>query len=229
LTGSWSSYSASDFVPFTAEVYFRLIERVNAADWPLHLLTLAAALALLPLLHRGHGRTAGLILAALWAWVGYAFLLREYASLNWVGRYFAWAFWLQAALLAGAGLSGRLGADERSNPTLVRRVGQGLYLAGVGYPAIAIATGAGWARAEVVGIHPDPTVMVALGLCLLGLRGGLFWAALIVPLGWCLVSGVTLWVLKAGWALALVGCGLMVPVAGLFRALAGRGHQGAPE
>ncbi len=218
MIGDWFSYSASDFVPFSAEVYFGLIERVNVAAWPLHLLTLAAALGLLPLLQRGRGRAAGLVLAGLWAWVGYDFLHRDYASLNWAAGRIAWAFWFQAVLFAGAGLSGRFGATESRNPALVRWVGVGLFLASLSYPLLAIATGAGWSRAEVVGIHPDPTVVLALGLCVLGLRGGLFWVSLIVPLGWCLVSGVTLWVLGAAWALLLVACGLMAPIAGLYRA-----------
>ncbi|MEO0421339.1 MAG: DUF6064 family protein [Pseudomonadota bacterium] len=216
MIGDWLTYRAADFVPFTAEVYFRLIERVNASAWPLHLLTLSAAIAALALVYRGGQRFAALALAAMWGWVGYAFLLSEYASLNWAARPIAWAFGLQAVLLSGLLLSSRFGG-VRDSLGRTRWVGGVLCLLGLSYPLLALSTGGGWGRAEVVGIHPDPTVLLTFGICLLTLRGWRLWASLILPVGWCLVSAITLWVLGVAWALPFAACAFVACLAGAYR------------
>lgn len=95
MIADWRTYSVADFVPFTAEVYVRLIERANTAQWPLHLLGLAAGAAALVLARRGRGRLGSALLAGAWAWVGAAFLMRGYAELSWAGRP-----WLQAETFA---------------------------------------------------------------------------------------------------------------------------------
>ena len=33
MIADWASYALADFIPFTAEVYARLVERVNEAGW----------------------------------------------------------------------------------------------------------------------------------------------------------------------------------------------------
>ena len=43
-----------------------------------------------------------LVLALLWAWVGWAFLWQRYAQINWAAQHMAVAWWLQAVLLAAA-------------------------------------------------------------------------------------------------------------------------------
>ncbi|MEM9386390.1 MAG: MFS transporter permease [Pseudomonadota bacterium] len=229
MTGEWLTYRLADFVPFSAEVYFRMIERVNATEWPLHLLSLAGTLALLPMLRWGHRRSVALLLTAMWVWVGYGFLLSEYASLNWAAGPIAWVFYGQGALLAALGLSGKFALGERSHPAPVPWVGAVLCWLGLCYPVLAFATAGGFGRGEVVGIHPDPTAVATLGVCLLALRGWALWVSMIVPLSWCLFSGLTLWVLGAVWALPLMACaGVALAAAlaaGCFKPWCARRHS----
>ena len=63
----WTSYRLQDFIPFTAEVYFRLLERMRETFWPLHLLTLALGATTLVLALKHRPRLACLLLAPLWA------------------------------------------------------------------------------------------------------------------------------------------------------------------
>jgi len=217
LLGDPGSYALVDFVPFTAEVYFRLLERVGETFWPWHGATLVLGLAAITLAWRGKPRIACALLAAPWAWVGIVFLGQRYAALNWAGGWFAGAFLLEAALLlllavTGAGY-GRVAAAQAGIQTLARRLylprAGGLILAGFGvaaYPMIAPSSGFGPFQAETFGIHPDPTAVATLGIALVGLRGTALWLALAIPLLWCVITGVTLQVLGAPWA--------QVPLAG---------------
>lgn len=198
-----SSYAIEDFVPFTAEVYFRLIERVSETWWPLHLLTLTAGLAATGLAWSGRARSAGGLIAAALAWVSATFLLTGYARLNWAGSWFGWAFLLASALLLLSALTQPvLSRMPARTPRRRDRVPglAGLALTALGvplYPLIAPLAGRDWSQAEIFGIHPDPTAVATLGIALLTLRGYRLWLTAIVPLLWCLVSALTLQVLKA--------------------------------
>jgi hypothetical protein len=188
----WWTYRPEDFLLFSPRVYWRLFELTNAALWPLQLLTLGAgaALVLLALWRpRGHGLWIALVLAMLWAFVGYAFLWSRYATINWAIAYVAPLFGVEAILLALAGATGGLTFDRRGIPGW-----SGWVLAAVGvlvYPLLPLLFGRPWASAEVFGIAPDPTAIVALGL-LLGARGRLLPLLLPIPLLWLAVSGLTL-------------------------------------
>ncbi len=230
MIADWRSYTVADFVPFTAEVYARLIEQANAAHWPLHLVTVTSALAALVLAWRGRARFANALLAVAWAWVGVTFLMQRYAELSWAGRYFGWAFLAQTALLLAAAVGGRgLGAPGRPF-TAARVAGLAVAALGCGYPLIAPLAGRPWLQAETFGIHPDPTAIATLGVCLVGLRGGWLWSAMIVPGLWCLTAGLTLEVLGVPWAPALFGCAALAvlgpPVAAGTQA---RTHDGGGD
>lgn len=83
--GELNSYAVANFIPFSAEVYFRLIERVSTVWWPLHLPTLTVGVSASVLALRGRTRSACSLMAAALAWVGATFLLDGYAQLNWAG------------------------------------------------------------------------------------------------------------------------------------------------
>jgi hypothetical protein len=210
----WWTYRPQDFLLFSPRVYWRMFETHNAQFWPLHILALAAGVALVALIlrpSRDHARWIALLLATLWIFIGWSFLWSRYASINWAVAYAAPVFGLEALLLAIAGA--RLSFGRRD---IVTR--SGLLVAGLGvvfYPLLPPLFGRSWAEAEVFGIAPDPTAIATLGI-LLCARGRLSLAPFPVPLAWLLLSGLTLRTMgdQQGW-IPLVSAGAAVTLLGL--------------
>jgi len=209
----WWTYTLSDFLLFSPSTYFRLFELYNAAIWPLQLAAVALGLVSAILLVRGKGaRAIEAVLAAAWAWVAVAFLARRYATINWAAVYFAWAFGLEAALLAWTAFAGRIRA---ARPTFPARAGFAILAAAVVlWPLAAPLWRGGWRRAEIFGLTPDPTAVGTLGT-LLALEIRRRWRLMILPAIWCLISGATLLAMKApdwavGPAAAVLTCALAV-------------------
>ncbi len=201
MIDDWTSYRVADFIPFTAEVYFRLLERMGETFWPLHLLTIAMGLLIVLFVLYGRGRLACLLLAGLWAWVGVTFLMQRYAQINWAGEYFAWGFLAQTAVLALVALTGRGLATAGRPASLPGWIGLTLAFAGVAaYPLIAPLAGFAWLQAETFGLHADPTAVATIGIVLLALDGAWRWLAFIIPGLWCLISVLTLQALDAPWS-----------------------------
>ena len=63
------------------------------------------------------------------------------------------------------------------------------------HPLIAPLTGRPWVQAEVFGIAPDPTAIATLGVILAATRA--HWHLLILPVIWCVISGLTLWTMES--------------------------------
>ncbi len=192
----WLSYKAQDFVPFTHDVYFRVIERTGESLWPLQLITLALGALTLGLALNRHPRLACTCLCPAWASVAHAFFSEQYSQVYWAASHIGMLFFLQAFLLLTMVLS-----SDKIFPSL-RRLGEAgsigllMVLAGLlGYPALAIATGADWQQAEFFGTHPDPTALTTLGLLFLISRSWLHWLLALIPLAWLLLSGITLFTL----------------------------------
>ena len=201
--GYWNSYSIEHIIPFTADIYLRLIERTNAFWWPLHPAALAIAIAALALATPPHRRFCGPLLAVLWVWSSYGFLRQFYAELTWAGHWFAWAFWLQAALLALVLPAVAHKTALRLPPLLT---GLTLAAAGLLWPLITLPGREPLQQLELAGVHPDPTAVLTLGLLPLVLPTRWLWLLLPIPLAWCLLSGLTQWALALpqAWALFTV-------------------------
>lgn len=167
----WWTYRLSDFLMFSPAIYWRMVERMNRELWPLPVVALAVGLVLLvtvAIRPSGAPRAVLVLLGLAWAWVGWAFHWQRYAPINWAAQYLAAAFWVQAALLAGAPLP-RPGHRVPWVPA-VRHVGLALALAGLLlYPLLPAVMGRPWAQAEVAGLAPEPTALATLGL-LMGLQ-----------------------------------------------------------
>ena len=188
----WWTYRPEDFLLFSPRVYWRLFESHNAVLWPLHLVTLAAGLAIILLIAQRpkiRARWISLILAILWIFVGWSFLWNRYSTINWAAAYIAPAFFVEGALLLVACLRDALAFDRRRPADWIGYLILGFALAG--QPLLAPLQGRGWASSEVFGIAPDPTVMATLGVLLLA-RGRLLPWLLPIPVLWCLLSGMTL-------------------------------------
>ncbi|ASY59539.1 DUF6064 family protein [Sinorhizobium sp. CCBAU 05631] len=198
----WGTYTLADFLMFSPRVYFRLIERYNQEFWPLQLVFIAGALALLvpAALQASRARIAVLPLFALaWAFCAWQFLWTRYASINWAMSYAAAAFFLQSGLLVLAALLPR----SPTNSGGLRHHG-GIALAVCGllaYPFIALVAGRPPATAETFGMMPDPTVATTFGAMLMVGQKRL-WLLLPIPILWCLYSGLTLWAMEDLGALA---------------------------
>jgi hypothetical protein len=194
----WWSYSPSDFLLFSASIYYRQIEFHNASVWPSHVAALVLGLAVLRLLDTPgprQGRIIASILALCWVWVAWSYLLLRYATINWAAVYLAYAFTLQAALLALLGVA----ADKLSltDARPLKAVAAALFaFALIVQPMIGPTFGRSWRAVEVFGIMPNPTVVATLAILSLS-TSPVKWLLLAVPILWCAVSGATEWTMGA--------------------------------
>ena len=193
----WSSYSLSDLLLFSLQAYIGLFELLNETFWPAHLFTLTLGLAIgLFVLKRNVAkpRLVWGLLGLLWIWTGWHFLYVQYTAINWAAAYIAPLFWLQGLMFGLFALVPRC-PDIRYTATAASRTAMVLYLfALIGYPAATLALGRPPESVEFFGISADPGVVATLAILVLS-RGGFTWLAWIVPLVWCALTGLTLWML----------------------------------
>jgi hypothetical protein len=200
---AWGSYRLEDFILFGPETYWRLFALENAALWPLPVIVLVAGLVLAFLLFVRHGalpaRAGALMMACVWAWVGWHFVGERYGSINWAAESFAWLFFVQAALLVAFAVAGWIPVLLHPGGAARRMAGVAVAASAVVYPLFAPIDGRPIATAEVLGIAPDPTVAASLGLMILLPRN---WAALALhalPATWMGLSALTLHGLGNSW------------------------------
>ncbi len=221
----WLSYTPSDFLLFSARTYYRLFELYNRAIWPVQLLALLLGLAILWRLHRGSTRQ-GVVMAILavgWLWTAWAYLLKQYDTINWVGRYFAIGFVIEAVLLIWTGVV-RKRLSFKPYKDWTSRTGVGLFLfALVVQPAIGPLVGRAWTQAEIFGVAPDPTVLATLGI-LLTVDERPPWGLMTIPLLWCGLSGATLWTMGSpdAWVMPVAALGALGLA--IYRVLSARGE-----
>ena len=189
----WWTYRLHDFLLFSARTYYRLFEIYNRAVWPLHVLAIAAGIAIL--IGRLRGRALAVFLAADWLFIAWFFQIKRYATIQWAAKWFALAFAIEALLLIFFGF---------------RRITQtskcGLVLFGFALliePLIGLMTGRRWVTVEIFGIAPDPTAIATLGIALFADRR-LGAVLMIIPMLWCAISGATLWAMHAPDAIVLL-------------------------
>jgi Family of unknown function (DUF6064) len=211
----WWTYSLSDFLLFSPSTYYRLFELYNRAIWPGQLLTVCFGVLILFLVRlraRWSGKVIALILAALWAWVAWAYLLERYETINWAASGFAAGFALQAALLLWHSAFGDLSWEL--SPDWTGRLGLGIFLFALGlYPVVGMAAGRPWSQAQIFGITPDPTVIATAGL-LLTAHGRPRWLLLAIPLIWLSISTLTLWAMDSPEASVPLVAGLLAVALG---------------
>ncbi|MGH6858980.1 MAG: DUF6064 family protein [Phyllobacterium sp.] len=216
----WWTYRPEDMLLFSPRVYWRMFELHNAALWPLQAGMLVAGLAMIVLAVRRpavHGRWIALVLAVIWAFVGWSFVWSRYAAINWAVAYLVPLFALQSVLLAlVALLPGGVACGRRDFACWI-----GLALAGMAlilYPLLPWLSGAPSSQAEIFGLAPDPTAIGTMGLLLLA-QGRWLPLLFIVPLCWCLVTALTLWTLGTPQAWLPTGAIGSVLASGAWAAL----------
>jgi hypothetical protein len=204
----WWTYALEDFLLFSSRTYYRLFELYNESVWPTHLAMLVVGAAIFVLLHRREAWSARAItalLAAVWLFVAWAYLIERYATINWAAIYFAVVFALQGILLIWTGTFGNRLAFEPHASSFDRAALGVFVFALLVQPLLALLFGRSIAQAEVFGIAPDPTVVATLGVILTSTR--IHWHLLIIPLLWCALSSLTLIALKAPDAFVMIAAG----------------------
>jgi len=199
----WWTYTLGDFLMFSPATYWRLVDNYNRDVWPVQLAGLVAGFAAFGLLlcrQASTARVQALLLAAAFLWVGWAFFWQRYATINWAANYFAFAFWVQAAMLVVLAWLPTRNAIGQTDST--QKIGWVLALAGMVIPSLACATGGKpanplevFAVFGVFGIMPEPTALVCLGLLFarpVQAPPSFRWALTIIPLASLLVSAATL-------------------------------------
>lgn len=214
-----NSYQLQDFIPFSAEVYFRLLARISETWWPLHLFSLALGIVAVVLALKNRGRLVCLLIAPVWAFVAVVFFSQHYAKLNWAGNYIGYAFGAQAILLLGLAFSAA-GLNKTITAKTPVVIGIAIAVTGlIAQPVITALSGGGWWQAQVFGIHADPSAITTLGLALILLRGWRLWLVVAIPLLWLLLSSLTLWGLQAAeaWLLFAVLAAVLISCLLLYR------------
>ena len=149
MIDDWETYRLEDFIPFTPEIYFRLLERANETFWPLHLATVALSLAALALAFRGRRRAALIALVPVWLSSGVAFHFNLYAEINVAAPWFGWAFVVQAGLLILIAASPGRRPQWPPPGAIGRTPGTALATVGImAWPLIAKFQGAGWSQSR---------------------------------------------------------------------------------
>lgn len=190
-----STYRPRDLLLFSETVYWRLFELLNQTLWPLPLILPIVGAVMLGTLFRPRlwsQRGVPVVLAALWCLVTVAFLWYRYRPINWAIGYLMPLFLAQALLLAWLGLQPRRLRFARQ-PNWGTRLGHGLFAYAVLlHPFTGLLGGRSLGSAEVFGLAADPTAIATLGLIAAAGPVRTTWPWLVVPVIWCLFSGLTL-------------------------------------
>ncbi len=213
-----TDYTLSDFLLFSARVYYRTLELHNTALWPLHALALIGGVGIVVCLARptlSGMRFSCALLAFAWLFVAWTFFLDRYATINWAAVYLAPAIGFQGLLLGFMAI--KLKATNlvcSGNPGRTLAIGVAVFSL-IGYPLLASAFGRPWHSAEFFAIAPDPTATATLAVLALG-RGVVVVLAAVVPLLWIIITSLTLYAIGATDfmvpALSALACGIAAVV-----------------
>lgn len=213
MIGEFGGYTLDRFIPFTAEVYFRLFERLNDVPAPVRLGLPLAGVAVAILALRGRLRPTAALLATAFVATAWLYQFRLYAELTPVGTVFGGLFLAQTIAVTAWGVLARAAPAPRS--AIVTAASLALVAAGLlVWPLLAPATGQPWRAAQLFGLAPDPTVVASLGVVLLAASPRWLLALLPVPFLWCAVNAATLHVLGATASAGLLLGAALLALAG---------------
>jgi hypothetical protein len=176
-------------LPFTAAEFFDTIRRYNEAVWPAQWGLYAVALAIIALSLRGGPRASRMVaggLGLLWLWMGVAYHLTFFRTVNPAATIFGLLFVTQGAMFLWRAVR-RRGQALRGRRDLGGVLGMSmLAYALVIYPLIGYALGQRYPAAPTFGL-PCPTTILTFGV--------LLWAArpvptslLVIPALWALIA-----------------------------------------
>jgi hypothetical protein len=197
-------------LPFDAREFLEVFARYNTAVWPAQIgLGLAAVAAVIVALRDppGAARVIGVVLGALWLWMGSIYHLVFFRTINPAAVVFGVMFLAEGVLLFL--LLGRRG-DRRFGwtPDASGLLGAGLVgYALVIYPALGFALGHRYPAAPTFGL-PCPTTILTLGI--LAWARPRPWTLLAIPLLWSAVGASAAVQLGMWEDLGLVAAGALL-------------------
>ena len=214
MAESWAtllSYRLHDLLMFSADTYFRYFEIVNRRTWPALLVGTWIALMVLVMAARPTASVAAarwtlrvmtVVPAGASATVAWFYFRGGFADIHWLGTAWSLAFLAHAlvwlACFSRWALLASLAAGRQ------RAWRWALLLAAAAWPALAPLSQRPLWQAEVLGLAPDATVLLSLGVLMcVHLPRQCAAALLLVPLAWCVFSGATLWAMQQPQALVL--------------------------
>jgi hypothetical protein len=197
-------------LPFDAREFLQLFARYHAAVWPAQVVLGVAAIAAAVLALGGQGgatRAIGVILGALWLWMGLVYHLMFFQAVNPAARLFGGMFVAEGVLLLVL-----LGWRQRARFSWVSgpsgAVGAGLIAyALLLYPLLGYALGHRYPAAPTLGL-PCPTTILTLGI--LAWARPRPWALLAIPVLWSAVGASAAVQLGMWEDLGLVAAGALV-------------------
>lgn len=192
---TWFSYRLSDFILFSERVYWRLFDQVN--DLAGVFLPVLIALGCLLLVgvwsrHRAVRTATSVLLAAFWVSSAVLFLWFFYTPVNWAARYVVPFFILEAGLIVLFSFTGQLNRSLHRNDV---KGWLGLVLlayAVIIHPFTSLMFGRTLTSAEIVGLAPDATALVTLGVVLATAQTRALWFLMPIPVVALTLSGLTL-------------------------------------
>ena len=198
------------FLPFSTEQFFAVMERYNTLFWPIQIGLFVLALAAIgAAVYRSRYSNAfiGGVLAFLWLWMGTAYHLAMFSTINKAAYGFGVLFLVQGGLFAGYGAFGKRISIHYSNG-LHGTLGALLILyALVVYPLLGFYFDHTYPRSPTFGL-PCPTPIFTFGV--------LFWAeqrlpraVLVIPLLWALIGSTAAVLLGVREDLGLLVAGLL--------------------
>lgn len=186
-----SSYSVKNFIPFIDEVYFRLFERHFEKWWPAHPIMLALGIAIIVLAWIGKTRVVAVALTVPLIFCAVTFHFLLYSELTPLGKYFGWAFLLQAALLLLWGFSAK--PSGKCKLSVSSLLGTVIAVFGIAvYPFLVLSEEGTLTGAQYLGMSPDPTICFVLGILLMAARPLWFWLLYPIPFLWAAATAGTL-------------------------------------
>lgn len=194
-------------LPYTGEVYFRLIAQYYAAFPGLPIVAWALAVVVIGSVVRpfaGSDRIVAGVLAAGWLWTGAVFHYGWFATINFAAPVYAALFTGQGLLIVWTGvLRGKLllrwhGGVRHALGLVVAVLG------GLLWPLLDLVLGQSAAELRVAGVTPTPTALLFIGLSLLA-SGRWPWPLMMVPMLWVAAGTATGWILGLGreWLLGV--------------------------
>ena len=153
-------------LPYSLDVYFSVIARMNAELWWAAMLAvLVATLVVLSVADERSGwipRLATLTLALGWLVTGTVFYGDRLEPLFFGAHWFQWAYTAQAALLALVAVAPRPGLP-RASPAAVGCGVTLMLVALLVMPGTEAVLRDGWPEIRLVGLAPEPTLVFTCG------------------------------------------------------------------